>query len=137
MRLAVLGARKLEPVKGQEAESMAPYDFEKATADLTAAYGSRITPDDVMSNAMYPQVFQEWQGFKDLYGQMDKMPTHAFLRPMELGQEIEMEVEPGRRTYVRLAGISNVGEAPGDKLARVVTFEVNGERWFFTVSDDA
>lgn len=137
MRLAVLGARKLEPVKGQEAESMAPYDFEKATADLTAAYGSRITPDDVMSNAMYPQVFQEWQGFKDLYGQMDKMPTHVFLRPMELGQEIEMEVEPGRRTYVRLAGISNVGEAPGDKLARVVTFEVNGERWFFTISDDA
>merc|ERR1740138_1798291 len=137
LRLAVLGARKLEPVATDTtaAMSMAPYDFEKAKADLQEAYGARMTPDDVLSNAMYPAVFQEWQTFKEVYGSMETMPTHAFLRPLEVGQEVEFETELGRKQYVKLAAISPLGDG-GPATSRMVTFEVNGERWFIRVSDD-
>merc|ERR1740138_2045564 len=137
-RLAVLGARKIEPMKSGTvaANTMAPYDFEKAKDELVASYGARMTSDDVLSNAMYPAVFQEWQTFKEIYGSMETMPTHAFLRPLEVGQEVEMETEPGRKQYVKLASISPLGDG-GPATSRMVTFEVNGERWFIRVSDDA
>jgi pyruvate carboxylase len=136
-RLAVLGARKLEPMSTDTtaAYSMPPYDFEKAKDELTEAYGARMTPDDVLSNAMYPAVFQEWQTFKEVYGSMETMPTHAFLRPLEVGQEVEFETEVGRKQYVKLAAISPLGDG-GPATSRMVTFEVNGERWFIRVSDD-
>jgi pyruvate carboxylase len=137
-RLAVLGARKLEPMSTDTtaAYSMPPYDFEKAKEELTEAYGARMTPDDVLSNAMYPAVFQEWQTFKEVYGSMETMPTHAFLRPLEVAQEVEFETELGRKQYVKLAAISPLGDG-GPATSRMVTFEVNGERWFIRVSDDA
>jgi pyruvate carboxylase len=137
MRLAVLGARKLEPIATDTtaAMSMAPYDFDKARAELQEAYGARISSDDVLSHAMYPAVFTEWQTFKEIYGSMEEMPTHAFLRPLEVGQEVELETEPGRKQYVKLASISPLGDG-GPATSRLVTFEVNGERWFIRVSDD-
>jgi pyruvate carboxylase len=99
MRLAVLGARKLEPIATDTtaAMSMAPYDFDKAKEELQDAYGARISSDDVLSHAMYPAVFTEWQTFKEIYGSMEEMPTHAFLRPLEMGQEVEFDTEPGKK----------------------------------------
>jgi pyruvate carboxylase len=40
---------------------------------------------------------------------------------------------PGRRTYLKLAGISGINPQTG---SRDVTFEVNGERWFIATTDD-
>jgi pyruvate carboxylase len=136
LRLAVLGARKLKPVSGIAADTMAPYDFDKAKEELTEAYGGRISSDDVLSNAMYPAVFQEWQTFKEIYGALDKMPTNAFLRPIEVGQEVDFEMEPGRKMYVQLASIGPLGDG-GPATSRLITFLVNGERWFIRVTDDA
>jgi pyruvate carboxylase len=138
VRLAVLGARKLEPIASgtTAAASMPAYDFDKTKAELKEAYGS-ISADDVLSHAMYPQVFKDWQKFKGSYGDLESMPTHVFLRPLQVGDEVEVELTPGRRKYVQLASIGPIADGQGGATTRLITFNVNGERWFIRVSDDA
>lgn len=38
-------------------------DFKALEEGLQAAHGDEITPEDVMSAAMYPKVFQEFKEF--------------------------------------------------------------------------
>ena len=43
-------------------------DFDKATGELQAVYGEdRITHKDVLSHALYPDVFKDWLVFENLY----------------------------------------------------------------------
>ena len=88
---------------------------------------------DVLSSAMYPGVFKDWMVFEKIYGLMGDLPTHAFLHPMEIGDELNFAVDKGRRFFLRLSGIGPVDPSSG---ARIVSFEVNGERWFIRTTDE-
>jgi len=138
LRTRVLAGRPLEDGRpffdGRPGAELAPYDFAKSEEALKKAYGDkRITAKDVLSHAMYPSVFKDWQVFENVFGAMDQLPTHAFLNPMEVGDELSFKVDKGRRFYLRLAGISALDATSG---SRTVTFEVNGERWFIRTTDE-
>jgi pyruvate carboxylase len=111
-----------------------PYDFDEATQQLQSVYGvERITFKDVLSHALYPEVFREWLLYEEIYGPMDPLPTHVFLRPMQVNDEVNFAVEKGRRIFLKLASISDVDPSSG---SRQVTFEANGERWFIRTTDE-
>lgn len=57
-------------IDGRPGASMQPMDFKKIKADLRAKFGKHITDVDVMSYAMYPKVFEEYQGFVEKYGDL-------------------------------------------------------------------
>jgi len=114
--------------------SLPAYDFEAAKEKLVAKYGSEnISPEDVMSHAMYPKVFEDWQDYKLIYGEVAKLPTNLFLHPMKPGEEYELTVEPGRSFLVKMVSIGDA-DASG---TRQVILELNGERWFVPVTDSS
>jgi len=118
---------------GRPGAEMEPYNFEEAAASLKEVYGEeRISDLDVLSHAMYPAVFKEWLLYESIYGELESLPTHVFVRPMSIGDEVHFKVGDGRRYFLTLDAISDV-DASG---SRQVTFEVNGERWFIRTTDE-
>lgn len=134
LREKVLSSRGLEGVDGRPGASLPDYDFEQAEKLLKDKYGSFITDKDVLSHALYPNVFSEWKEFESVYGKVSKLATDLFLSPMKEGDEVDIELRPrrgGQRVIVKLVSIG----APREDGTRTVTFEVNGERWFMPVTD--
>ena len=119
---------------GRPGAALKDYDFEEATAALHEIYGApSIGPHDVLSYALYPKVYTAWHDYERVYGQVEKLPTYVFLNPLAPGDEVEFEIDLGRRCYLKVASIGEL-DASGSRL---VTFEVNGERRFLRVTDDA
>ena len=131
LRSKVLSSRGLEAVDGRPGVSLPDYDFDEATKLLKKKYGAKfINEKDVLSHALYPNVFSEWKEFESVYGEVSQLPTDLFLNPMKEGDEVEFS---GSRVIIKLASI---GPAREDG-SRTLTFEVNGERWFMPVTDQS
>ena len=88
MRTNTLKGRTLpdgrECYEGRPGAELGDYNLEEATELLRKAYGAKIRNQDVMSYAMYPEVFKDYQEHNILYGDMGKLPTHIFLNPMKV-----------------------------------------------------
>ncbi|CAB9498806.1 Pyruvate carboxylase [Seminavis robusta] len=132
LRSKVLNARGAEPVEGRPGASMPDYDFEAERKFLEDKYGpTNVSNKDILSYALYPQVFTDYKDFAATYGTVAKLPTGVFLNPMKVGDEVEIELGFGKTINVRLASIR---AAEGDGT-RVVIFERNGEAIYMSVTD--
>jgi pyruvate carboxylase len=132
LRSKVLKSRGLEAVEGRPGKSIDDYDFDKARVELEKKYGENIISDkDLLSYALYPKVFTDFKDFESVYGEVGLMPTHMFLNPMEVGQEVELDMGPGMTQLVKLVSIQNVQQDG----TRIVIFEVNGEQLYMPVTD--
>eukprot|EP00592_Proboscia_alata_P005794 CAMPEP_0194373550 /NCGR_PEP_ID=MMETSP0174-20130528/22030_1 /TAXON_ID=216777 /ORGANISM="Proboscia alata, Strain PI-D3" /LENGTH=1242 /DNA_ID=CAMNT_0039152713 /DNA_START=126 /DNA_END=3854 /DNA_ORIENTATION=+ len=133
-RTRVLNSRNLTPIDGRPGASLKPYDFDKSKEELSSTYGASFIDDkDVLSHALYPDVFVAWKEFELLYGDVTNLPTDFFLNPMVVGDEIEFEfgAKSGKKYAAKMTSISPVQEDG----KRTVSFELNGERWFISVTD--
>eukprot|EP01029_Cantina_marsupialis_P012211 TRINITY_DN26_c0_g1_i2.p1 TRINITY_DN26_c0_g1~~TRINITY_DN26_c0_g1_i2.p1 ORF type:complete len:1184 (+),score=463.93 TRINITY_DN26_c0_g1_i2:119-3670(+) len=135
LRSKVLKGKKLPNGKdcfeGRPGAELPAFDFGAATKNAI-----KIFPDsndlDVLSYAMYPQVFEEWKAFETEYGKVDFLPTRSFVEPMKPGDEVCCPIDEGKDVYIRLQSIGDVDEN-GD---REVTFILNGERRVQKVHDN-
>lgn len=73
---------------------MPPMELDNLEARLVERYGrSNITNKDVLSAALYPKVFEEYQSFVLRYSDLiEKLPTRAFLTPLKEDEEVEIEL---------------------------------------------
>jgi len=132
LRSKVLSSRGLEGVEGRPGTFLPDYDFGKAEKLLKDKYGAKyINEKDVLSHAMYPNVFSEWKEFESVYGEVSKLPTNLFLNPLDEGDEVEIDLNPGKRVNIQLVSI----QQPKEGSRRTVTFAVNGETWAMPVTD--
>lgn len=132
LRTKVLSSRGISPVEGRPGASLKPYDFDKERATLAKTYGKNyITEKDLLSYALYPSVFEEWKEFEQVYGDVETLPTHIFLNPMGVGEEVEIDLGPGNSKVVKLVSIGNADETG----TRMCLFEVNGEQIYLGVTD--
>lgn len=69
-------------------------DFTALEKQLKAAHGDDITPEDVMSAAMYPKVFQEFKEFTSNFGPVDCLNTRLFLDGPKIAEEFEVPLLP-------------------------------------------
>jgi pyruvate carboxylase len=115
----VLGNRK--PLTDRPGASLKPLNFKKIEEDL-GKLKSDVTMDDVFSHIMYPEVFAGYAKFTRENGDLSALPTPAFFYGMKVGQEISVEIEPGKTLFIRLVNIGAV-DAEGK---RAVNFELNG-----------
>eukprot|EP00308_Calcidiscus_leptoporus_P024260 CAMPEP_0119373062 /NCGR_PEP_ID=MMETSP1334-20130426/23605_1 /TAXON_ID=127549 /ORGANISM="Calcidiscus leptoporus, Strain RCC1130" /LENGTH=1251 /DNA_ID=CAMNT_0007390719 /DNA_START=133 /DNA_END=3888 /DNA_ORIENTATION=+ len=134
LRSRIIKGRTLDNGKefyeGRPGEELPPFDFKAAEAALKEKYGSSGLKD-VLSYALYPKVYADWQAFQGLFGDVGHLPTHLFLNPMKEGDEVELELDSGRAFLLKLVSIPT---ADDDGIRKVI-MEVNGERWFLPVKD--
>lgn len=128
LRSRVLGKDK-ETVSGRPGASMAPMDLDALRIKLTDKWGRLADPTgisirerDVLSAAMYPDVFEEYCRWRDRYGDCSRIPTRAFVTPMEQDEEISVVMNKGRIAYIKFKALGEL--LPGNE--REVFFELNG-----------
>ncbi|KAG6868792.1 hypothetical protein C0993_010422 [Termitomyces sp. T159_Od127] len=130
--------RNKQRIDGRPGATMEPLDFKKIKAELRSKFGKHITDTDVASYVMYPkasrfiwkliicviQVFEEYQGFIEKYGDLSVVPTRYFLGRPDIGEEMHISIEKGKTLIIRLMAVGPVVEG---RAQRDVWFEVNGE----------
>jgi pyruvate carboxylase len=71
---------------------------------------------------MYPEVFLEYEKERRRHDLAPLVPTRNFFFGMEVGEELSIDIEPGKTLILKLV---SVGE-PGADGVRKLVFEVNG-----------
>ena len=116
----VLGNKKATTKRpGELAE---PIDLEATRGELSVKIGRTATDDDLYSHLMYPQVFADFTAFQKKYDDLSGLPTTAFFYGLQIGEEIEVEIDPGKILIIKLISI---GEADTEGR-RALFYELNG-----------
>lgn len=81
---------------------------------------------------MIQKVFDQFMCALNSYGDLSILPTRYFLEPLEIGEELSVDIETGKTLFVKLLAVG-----PTDPISgrREVYFELNGEARVLAVSD--
>jgi len=111
-------------IVGRPGASLAPLDLDGMEFRLKEKFGAAaISKRDVLSAAMYPKVFDEYMEFTGKYSDLiEKLPTRAFLAPLEEDEEVELEIAKGVAATIKYKAVGEL-QASGK---REVFFEANG-----------
>ena len=118
-------------VTGRPGESLPPADFAAAERKVAEIVGRPASSREVLSWLLYPRVFQDYAAHVARYGDVDVLPTPAFLEGPKPGEELAVDIEPGKTLVIRLL---TVGEPHADGT-RTVFFELNGQPRSVSVAD--
>ena len=119
----VLDSAGAKPFTARPGSKLPKADLAAVTDELAGKIGHAPTNADLMSYLMYPQVFLDYDKHLKVYDNTSVLPTPAFLYGLQSGDEISVEIEPGKTLIVRYL---TTGEARPDGL-RTVFFELNGQ----------
>lgn len=111
------------PVKGRPGESLPAADFDKVAQQLKEKLERDVSMQEVVSSVLYPKVFEEFALHQREYGDVSQLPTPTFFFGPEIGEEVSVELEPGKRLIIKFLA---VGEARPDGM-RIIFFELNGQ----------
>jgi pyruvate carboxylase len=130
LRSNLLKASGATPINGRPGDSIAPLDFAKLKSELEERHGKEleIRDVDVLSAALYPDVFEDFCKFRKEYGNITVLPTEYVLRPIKFGETVSVVCKDGTPMDIKLIAVGEVDKKTGQ---RTVCFDVNG--WFRTV----
>ena len=120
-----------KPERGRPGARLAPVDFEETTRTVEKKIGRPVQHDEVLSYLMYPDVFVKFARAAQTWGGVEVLPTPQFFFGMQKGEEITVDIEPGKRLVVKFLAISE----PHPDGRRTVFFELNGQPREVTVRD--
>ncbi|KJH44199.1 pyruvate carboxylase [Dictyocaulus viviparus] len=118
-------------IEGRAGENIPSMDIDKVKMELEEKHGRALRDQDVMSYAMFPTVFDEFEQFRSIYGPVDKLPTRVFLTGLDIAEEVDVEIERGKSLTVQLLAQGNLN-AKGE---REVFFYLNGQMRSIFVRD--
>jgi pyruvate carboxylase len=121
LQKAILKGAK--PQRGRPGAHLTPVNFAETAAMLGRKIGHEPATDDVLSFLMYPDVFLKFAKARKSYGNVEVLPTPQFYYGMQKGDEIAVELEPGKALVIKFL---TVGE-PHPEGFRTVFFELNGQ----------
>ncbi|MBR7553546.1 pyruvate carboxylase [Allobacillus sp. GCM10007491] len=121
-----------EEIPGRPGEQLKPINFEALQERLFEKLNRQVTTHEVISYALYPKVFLDYEKFVDQYGNISVLDTPSFIYGLRLGEEISVEIEQGKTLIIKLV---SVGEPQKDGT-RVVYFELNGQPREVVVRDE-
>ncbi|MCP8970283.1 pyruvate carboxylase [Ectobacillus ponti] len=122
-----------EPIKVRPGELLPPVDFNALQETLFHQLKRQVTAFDLLSYALYPKVYMDYQEVAEAYGDVSVLDTPTFFYGMRLGEEVEVEIERGKTLIVKLVSI---GEAQPDGM-RTLYFELNGQPREILVKDES
>eukprot|EP00118_Oscarella_pearsei_P021380 m.239737 g.239737 ORF g.239737 m.239737 type:complete len:1193 (+) comp40184_c1_seq10:71-3649(+) len=121
-------------VDGRPGAHLEPINFDHLKRELNDEFSHsnrEFSDSDVMSAALYPQVFREFAHFRDDFGIVRNLPTRIFFEGPQIGEEFEVELEEGKTITIRALAV-------GDTLPsgyREVFFSMNGQTRSVLVMD--
>ena len=118
-------------VTGRPGASLPPADFKVAADKLRTILKREPSNQDVVTWLLYPKVFEEFAAHVDKFSDTSGLPTPVFFYGQAPGEEIAVDIEPGKRLIVRFLTIGD----PHADGQRTVFFELNGQPRDVTVVD--
>jgi pyruvate carboxylase len=124
-------------LKGTAARTVRPgalmpaADLEALRAEASARAARPVTDAQFGSYLMYPKVFADYAADRRRFSDVAILPTPVFFYGMEAGQEINVDLEPGKTLIVRYVTKSE----PHEDGTRTVFFELNGAPRSIRVTD--
>jgi pyruvate carboxylase len=119
----VLDSAGASPIKGRPGAKLPKADFEKSRRQLEEKIAGEVRDVDVLSWLLYPQVFMDYQKHLQAYDDTSVLPTPAFFYGLQSGEEILVEIEPGKTLIIKYL---TSGEVRPDGT-RTLFFELNGQ----------
>ncbi len=129
LREAVL--KGLPVLEGRPSDGMPAFDFEKATRHVEHRMGQEPAFRDVVSHALYPRVLDEHFAFLNRCGDVSLLPTPVYFYGIEMGQEVWVEIEPGKTLVISLEALSE----PDEEGIVTVYFKLNGQNRQVAIQD--
>ncbi len=99
-----------------------PGSLETLRAEVATTLSHEPSDDELYSHLMYPQVHAAFVKHAREYGDVSVLPTPAFFYGLTPGEEIQVEIEPGKTLII---GLVSVG-TPDQDGRRTVRYELNG-----------
>ena len=112
-----------KPLEGRPGASLSPVDLDAARAEGEKVAGRKLDDADLASWLMYPKVFREYAEHRSHFGDVSVLPTPLFFYGLQEGEEVSVDLEPGKTLLIKLQGKTEVPEEGAVKLF----FELNGQ----------
>jgi pyruvate carboxylase len=125
--------RGAAPLKGRPGASLEAVDLTEAAATLEKKLAHAVRRDDLLSYLLYPDVFVKYDKFRQTYADVSVLPTPAFFYGLASGEEITIEIEPGKTLILKFLTASD----PHPDGTRTLFFELNGQPREVNVRDRA
>ncbi len=125
----VLKAR--EPLRVRPGEVLPAADLVAERAAAEQKVERRISDAELASYLMYPKVFADYARERAQFGNAAVLPTPTFFYGMEVGEELNLDLERGKTLIVRYVALSEAHEDG----TRTVFFELNGQPRSVRVAD--
>lgn len=119
-------------IKTRPGKLLPEYEFKTASETLQKELKKIVTDEDIVSYALYPQVFKDYVKFADEYGDSSVFDTKAFFYPLNKEEEISIDIEEGKTLVIKFLGTSE----PDEKGERRVYFELNGQPRNVSIKDE-
>ena len=120
-----------EPITVRPGELLPPEDFDKIAQYLEEKYKFKPSNQDILSYALYPEVFEEFIKHVMEYGQVRLMGSDVFFHGLAEGETSEIEVKEGKILIVQLIEIGKLD----NQGFRTLEFEINGNRRSIKIKD--
>lgn len=118
-------------VVGRPGESLPPIDFQATAEKVRDVLKREPTNREIVTWLLYPKVYEEFVAHQQLNSDTSGLPSPVFFYGQAPGEEISVEIEPGKTLIVRFLSISD----PHADGKRTVFFELNGQPRDVTVVD--
>ena len=121
-----------KPITCRPGELLPPEDFEAIRKHLVEDLKLEGTPQQVISSAIYPKVFDDYVKAVREQGNWRYMGSDIFFHSLREGETCEVKLEEGKVLVVKLVEIRK----PDEKGMVELVFEVNGNRRVISVRNE-
>ena len=116
---------------GRPGESLPPADLDAARVKVKEILKREPLNREIISWLLYERVFEDFASQQLKYGDLSILPTPHFFFGLEAGEEIAVDIEPGKTLIIKYLTVSE----PHVDGTRTVFFELNGQPREITITD--
>jgi len=121
-----------KPITCRPGELLPPEDFDYIRTGLQKHFDLEGTPQEVLSYAIYPKVYEDYLTSLKKEGSFRYMGSDIFFHGLEEGETCEVKLKEGKILVIKLHEIRGV-DSEG---YRDLVFEVNGNRRVVRIKDE-
>ncbi|MCY6959177.1 pyruvate carboxylase [Clostridium brassicae] len=120
-----------KPITCRPGELLPPEDFNAIAKNLKEKFDIDATKKDIISYALYPDVFEDYLKYIKENGDLSRMGSDIYFHGLREGETCEVKVAEGNILIIKLLQINKI-----DKEGfRTLVFEINGNRREIKIKD--